>query len=238
MVWLEDEAANATPPGSALLEVAFRVDCPTIAEDHAAALYGVLRIALPWLAGEPGTGIHSLHGGASGNGWQRPERAEGGDGILHLSKRTRLTLRVPAQRIAETVALAGQRLEVGDYPLRIGVPASRALQPNATQFARRVVCEAGEDEAAFIARMVGLLADRNVAVRKLLCGRPGKVMAPDGRTLGVRSVMLAELSPTDAIAVQSFSPGGFGHLGCGLFLPHKSIAPVGDSDSARTPERG
>ena len=92
---------------------------------------------LPWLEEEPVAGIHSIHGAASGNGWERPGRESGE--LLNLSRRTRLVLRVPIHRAAETARLCGQRLDIDGCVLAVGAWQPRPLKPADTLFARYVV---------------------------------------------------------------------------------------------------
>jgi hypothetical protein len=68
-----------------VVDLAFKIGCPTIPLDHAYALSSALLKALPWLADEEYAGIHLVHGAASGNGWFRPEDPE--TELLHLPKR-------------------------------------------------------------------------------------------------------------------------------------------------------
>lgn len=230
MIWRETTAHDERP-GPSTADVVFAITCPRIAEDHSAALFAALSPHLPWLSNNPAAGIHAVHGAATGNGWQRPEVALGGDGIMHLSRRARLVIRAPDQDCAEqAVALSGLDLEVGEHRLQLGSARIRPLRGESTQRARRVLGRPQESEADFVARMVQDLAGRGIAVRKLLCGRSGTVRDAGGRPLETRSVLLAELSTIEALAVQCFSLGGGGHLGCGLFEPHRGIAPASGSE--------
>jgi CRISPR-associated protein Cas6 len=230
MVWLDDDV-NSAAHQPTVCEVVFKVTCPQLSQDHAVTLFAALDRHLPWLTTEAAVGIHEIHGGASGNGWVRPEVDAGGDGILNLSKRARLVVRVPSNRADDIRALEGAALDVGGYPLRLGGSSFRELRPESTLFARRVVAEAGVPETQFVQFIVEDLRSHGIEVRKLLCGLSRSLSAPDKGILHARSVLVADLKPRDSLLLQSLCIGGYAHLGCGLFIPHKSIDAVHAADS-------
>ena len=205
------------------IDVAFRLSGAWLPVDHASALRSAVVKVLPWLEDEPGAGIHSIHGAASGNGWERPG-SEPGDTIV-LSRRTRLVLRVPIGRAGETAALCGRRLDIGGCGLATGTRQVRALHPAGTVFARYVVDEEGADEERFVERVASELEGRSVAARKLLCGRSHRIESA-GTAYLARSLLIADLDPRESLAMQCRGLGPGRLLGCGLFVPHKDIGPV------------
>ena len=74
-----------------VLDAVFAIECRSLPVDHAYALSTAIQAALPWFAQEPQAGLHTVHGAASGAGWQRPE---GEHAQLQLSRRTKLVLLV------------------------------------------------------------------------------------------------------------------------------------------------
>ena len=52
---------------------------------------------------------------------------------------------------------------------------------------------------------------------------------PDGQVF-TRSLMVADLEPEQSIRLQQIGLGEGRRIGCGLFLPHKGIAPVKGPD--------
>jgi CRISPR-associated protein Cas6 len=225
--WEEDEPAGAPPAADALVDVAFSVSCATaLPIDHAQALSQAICAALPWLAETPGAGIHLIHGAASGNGWQRPE---GDAASVYLSRRTRLTLRVPNARQADTQALSGQRLAVLGQTLTLGSFLHRALTAAPTLYAHHVIDEQQQSEVAFLDRMAAALAALDVRATRLLCGRSHTLALPGG-TVTTRSLMIAALHRADSLQVQQHGLGPGRLFGCGLFVPHKDIKRVADQD--------
>ena len=98
MFWEEEKDENSpyVVPDD-VVDLVFNISCKCLPLDHAYAFSDAVRQALPWFDAEELAGIHLIHGAESGNGWMRPEDAS--DALLHLSKRSRMTLRVPRHRI-------------------------------------------------------------------------------------------------------------------------------------------
>jgi CRISPR-associated protein Cas6 len=182
--------------------------------------------ALPLLGEDDRCAIHSIHLAGSQNGWERPDPSLGQK--LILSRRTKLTLRVPQEHKTQIEqALNGVTLDVDGHPLTIGKAKPKTLSRQGTIFARHIALEPGEesDENAFLTRIVKDLKSRGIRVKKALCGITQQIETPDGPLL-TRSVMLADLPPEQSVQLQQEGLGSHRHLGCGIFLPHKGIDAV------------
>ena len=223
MRWDEESGAGAAAYDADAIDVAFRLSGRWLSVDHAGALRAAIVKILPWLEDEPDAGIHSIHGAASGNGWERPGGGSGA--MLNLSRRTRLVLRVPVRRVGETAALCGRRLDVGGCELTTGERQPRRLKPAGTIFARYVVDEEDGDEERFVEGVVSELRARSVAVRKLLCGRSHRIESAQGAH-ATRSLLIADLGRDESLMLQCRGIGPGRLLGCGLFVPHKDVGPV------------
>ncbi|HID48998.1 MAG TPA: type I-MYXAN CRISPR-associated protein Cas6/Cmx6 [Chromatiales bacterium] len=218
--WTEDPATTEFQVPDRVLDVSYRIECKCLPNEHAHALSEALHQALPWLAEEEGAGIHQIHGAESGNGWERPET-----GLLYVSRRQKLILRLPRDRLAQAGDLVGQTLDVAGYPLTVGEYTTRKLSDLSTLFARQVIAEAGQDEEAFLGQVAAQLAEMGIPVRKLLCSKEGRIALPDA-TLFTRGLMVADLEPEEAVLLQEQGLGPGRKLGCGLFLPQKGIRAV------------
>ena len=230
MRWEEPDAGNGGAPGhdvagAGVVDAAFRLSGRWLPVDHAWALRAAVVEVLPWLDDEPEAGIHSIHGAASGNGWERPGNGPGE--LLNLSRRTPLVPRVPARRAGDVAALCGRRLDVGGHALTTGALQSRRSRPAATVFARYVVDEDGGGEERFIERVAADLEARSIPARKLLCGRSRRIESEHG-PLTARGLLIADLDARGSLAIQRRGIGPGRLLGCGLFVPHKDIGPVAD----------
>ena len=201
-----------TPTDGEVVDVVFPLAGRSLPRDHAQALASALGAVLPWLADEPGAGVH-------------PVRLVPGLGVQALlSNRARLLLRVPRARVGALDALAGQRLDVGGAAVELGRPHGRELLPHATLYAFSVAA-ASADELLFMDR-VGTELEALGIRGQTVCGKYHR-MAAAGRTLDSFSLMLHGLSAEHSLRLQQRGLGEHRLLGCGVFVPHKSAAAVG-----------
>lgn len=222
MLW-EDDATIEEAPISDVVDLAFSIRCRQLPVDHLDALSTALQQALPGLQ-EARIGVHEIHIAGSQNGWERPDPALGQ--YLMPSRRTRLNIRVPKNRMAEiTAALQDQTLDIDGCELTLGPPREKPLLPADTLYARHVLMRDNaeeQDENLFLNRMAAELQESGIKVRKALCGKTTELKTAQG-TLCTRSLMIADLSPAESIQLQQRGLGNHQHLGCGLFLPMKGI---------------
>ncbi len=222
MYWQEDQEDDGQQGIPAdIVDLSFKVSCRALPSDHAHELWTAVRQALPWFDDEAAAGLHLIHGAESGNGWLRPE---GPDDLLYLSRRTRMTLRLPAGRVEAAKGLSGQALNVGGHELRLGEPRFHELSSLKTLFARYVVTE-HEDEEAFLDDCARELGEMGIRVKKMMAGRVHRFRFPD-TVIHARSLMLDGMSAEESVRIQEHGLGRGRKFGCGLFLPHKGIDPV------------
>lgn len=232
MFWNDEESPDQVQIPDDVLDLIFGIECKRIPVDHAHLLATALRQAVPWVAQERGLAVHAIHVAGSQNGWERPKH--GTDSYLLVSRRTKLTLRVPRHRVEELLQnLPGTRLDVGGEPLVLGAGKIRPLSRETTLFARYVALDiagAPQDEGAFLDAAAQALTGMRIRVRKALCGKTNTLSTPDGDIL-TRSLMLAGLSPDESIRLQQEGLGLHPLLGCGIFIPHKGIDSVNKGES-------
>lgn len=225
MYWHDDDDRNHGPDLDEVVDLVFAIRCRGIPSDHALALSREVVARLPWLATGPHCAVQTVHGAPSGNGWYRPD-VDDRDALIHLSRRARLWLRLPRGRVDDALALEGATLDVDGHELVVGEASVRPLNPMATLFCRYVVApEEVADEGAFLAWAAGQLRALGVPARKLMCGRESRVRSGEG-DLAVRSLMVAELGAEASLRLQRQGIGSHQAMGCGVFIPHKGIAPV------------
>ena len=205
-----------------VVDAAFAIECRSLPVDHAWALSAAIQAALPWFAGEPQAGLHTVHGAASGAGWVRPE---GEDAVLQLPRRTKLVLRLPGHRMTDAAALTGRTLDVAGSPMRVGRLAARPLLRIASLFARSVIFEGAGDEAAFLSAANEGLRTLGVEASTMLCGRDVTLATPEV-TFRTRSLMVTVATPAQSLDLQRHGLGAARKLGCGLFIPHKDVGDL------------
>lgn len=221
MFWQDEPEASTPTTADDVVDLAFRLSGRSLPCDHAWALSQAIQDHLSWFARDSGAGLHLIHPAPSANGWSSPE--DTGDEIMFLPRRARLVLRLPATRVEAAMALTGRTLEIAGHRLEVGVAEKRPLSGHTTLYARHVVIGPEHDsEPAFLQWAAQMLADASVTCRRMVCGREHTLLTPEGN-LHTRALMLADLTPLDTLVVQRRGLGPERHLGCGLFVPHKSV---------------
>ncbi|VFM94866.1 MAG: CRISPR-associated protein Cas6, subtype MYXAN [Candidatus Kentron sp. G] len=224
MLWLEEPEEDEIQPAhqNPILDYAYRIQCHCLPIEHAYLLAEAIMAILPWIRDEPNAGIHSIHVADSGNGWIRP--TGNGNNLLHLSRRTRLLLRLPKSLLPKARELEGSTLFIDGNTLVVGKGQEKPLLASSTLFARYIVDEYGE-ETRFVSYLVDQLQHLGIRPRKILCGRSHVIPTPEA-PIHTRSALIAELTPEESLQLQQNGIGQNHQLGCGLFIPHKGIAPV------------
>jgi len=227
MLWQDDNKhSNEYVVPDDIVDISYSIDCKQVPTTHAWELSRALYKVLPWLEQEESVAIHQIHGATTGNGWERPPDGE----IIHLSKRTRLSIRLPKHRIDDARRLVGAVLDISGNKLEVGAASVRKLSPLGTIFSRYVAVPEDADEDAFVQWLIDELKRRDIRIRKLLCGIGHRIQTPEA-VIETRSVMIADLDKASSIEIQQLGIGPSRHFGCGIFMPHKGISAVGETEN-------
>ncbi|MCY4227610.1 MAG: type I-MYXAN CRISPR-associated protein Cas6/Cmx6 [Gammaproteobacteria bacterium] len=229
MLWQEDTQDQSLRTREQVQDCAFRIACREIPIDHAWELREQILNFLPWIIDEPQAAIHSIHSASSANGWIRPS-LDSGD-MIQLSHRTRLYIRLPIHRVDDARALVGKELMVAGCSILVREIVQHSLFPSSTVFTRSMDAHQVEDELAFEENVIRLLSRIGVVPKKLLCGLAHEISLRDQNILA-RSVLLADLEPDESLRIQENGLGTNGLLGCGIFLPHKSLNAVNTASAS------
>ena len=202
--------------GDEVGDLAFALRGGVIRPDYADALWHELLRCLPWLADEPGAGVHPIGGVSEG------------EGELYLSGRSRLILRLSVDRHPAARTLIGQNLRLGSE-VAVGQPTLRRLVPSAVLYSAFVSCGPAE-ESEFMRVCREELAGLGFGNPRLICGkaRRGAPVTGEPGELGGFSLMVHGLNADDSLRLQRTGLGGQRHRGCGIFVQHKSIVAVDD----------
>lgn len=219
MYWQEEQDESQFVVPDDIVDLVFGIECRTLPVDHAHALSEAVRQALPWFPEEEEAGLHAIHVADSGNGWERPED---GSELLYLSRRTKLTLRLPKHRIEAAKDLSGRRFNVAGHEMVVGNAKPKLLSVSSTLYARYVFLGEAQDEESFLAEAVSLLRSEGLRFKKVLCGKTTEIITSTG-SLSTRSLLVADLGLEDSVRLQQRGIGHHRKMGCGLFIPHKSI---------------
>ncbi len=228
MFWKDDnDSKKEFSVPDDVVDISFKLECRMLPIDHAYALSSAIQSALPWFASEQRAGLHLIHVAESGNGWHRPEDTE--NEILCLSRRTRMTIRVPKHRIEDTQSLAGNKLDIDGHALTVKEGAVKPLAALPTMFSRYVETLQDKSEDDFLDEMAKVITGMGIPVSKLMAGKQ-HMFKFDNRKIFTRSLMVADLSPQHAVKLQQDGIGNGQKYGCGLFIPQKGIKAVNADD--------
>lgn len=195
-----------------VVDLVFALRGSSIVADYAERLRSELHRCLPWLAGEALAGVHPL-GGLSD-----------ADVGYYLSGRSRLTLRLPRGRVEQAQALSGQQIDLGEAA-EVGRVTVRELWPAKVLYSHFVSFGTADEEVfmAVAQREVEALGFRHA---RLICGK-AQCSAGEGGDVRGFSLMVHGLAPEQSLHLQTSGLGGERQRGCGIFIPHKSVAAVG-----------
>ena len=229
MFWQEDEDKSLPyKVPEDIIDISFNIICKQLPIDHAWELREQLQQALPWLRDSTQAGIHQIHVAESNNGWLRPEDDE--EAVLYPSRRTRLYLRIPNDRLEETKELSGESISIAGHPLKLGKPKTKELINTSILFSRNVMSDINESENDFLMRNAEEIKQlTGVNIKKMMCGKTHAIKTPNGE-LFTRHLMIADLDTDPSIKLQQHGLGLERQLGCGILLPHKGIKTLAETE--------
>jgi len=207
----EWEAIKEFEHNAKVRDAQFDLSGQELPEDHGQVLYEALLAFLPWLADTPEAGIHTIHGASTGRG------------TLVINRRAKLLLRLPISRLVDAQALSGKTVDLGLGPIKIGDLKEKPLMPFGYLYSP-FVDMGTTDEAIFLDKVRASLDELGVQ-GGLIPGKRRKMLTPNG-DIGGYSLMLHDVTLAQSITVQEQGIGKNRHLGCGIFVPHKSIKEV------------
>jgi len=198
------------------IDLAFSINSDvTLPSDHGYCLFGAVSRVIPMVHEKNELGIHPIRGKQIGN--RR----------MQLSPHSRLTFRIPSEKIHELLPLTGSSISIGGAELAIGVPQIHPLKPTSSIYSRLVVIKLSNTAPGristddFVAATWNQLRAHNVSEGITVV--PGK-----RRTLRIKELeivgyemLLEGLSPDESIAIQMNGLGGRRHMGCGVFSPRR-----------------
>ena len=220
MFWQEDiKEEHFTLPDD-VQDAVFNIHSKVLPIDHAYILSQALLSELPWLA-EVNAGIHDISV-ADGNGWEQDHES----GFYYPSKRSKLSVRIPKDKLDDIRSLVGKTLDLGEYQVKI----VKALEPKLMSdmqivFAKYVACDENASENDFLQTSFQQLQVLGIQPKKMLVGLERKIQTPDG-IIHTRSLMVADLRKAESVKLQEQGIGDHRLLGCGLFVPQKGIDSV------------
>ena len=227
MFWNDDKKTEKFEIPDDIIDVFFNVKCKCLPLEHMQALSTSLYTVLPWLENEPVAGILPIAGSESGNGWVRSNDP---NELIYLSRRQKMMMRLPKERLGDVEKLVGKIINVAGYDLEIGKSAVKKLSDLPTAFCRSIMIKEKMEENDFLQWAFDELKALDITVNKMMAGKESVVQLPDGNERITRSLMVAELQQAESVRLQQQGLGDGRHLGCGIFMPQKDIKAVNSDD--------
>lgn len=198
-----------------MVDMVFDLGGGTLPADYPFALWAEIVRHAPKLAKEKFVGVLPLR------------TSESNEGLL-LAKRSKLVLRIPATLADYAAAcLSGKQLNVavnkkqpGEGSLQLGEGKLHKIHPYPTIHAQLVT--GASDELTFTDSINSQLREMGIA-GKLICGRRS-TLADGQQEIHGFSLVIHDLKPEASLKLQYAGLGEERQLGCGIFVPHKTIS--------------
>jgi CRISPR-associated protein Cas6 len=187
------------------VDLCFQVIGKHVPVDHGYALYGAISRILPIFHEDEATGLKLIRGRYLG------------EGLLDISPKSELILRLPVNRIADYLPLSGKRLPLGGMHLMVGVPRTKALTPSADLHAHLVTTRNGGDQERFEAEISRQI--EQLGVRGSFSVGERRTFKIHGKQVVGYSLAVSGLGPEESITLQENGLGGRRKMGCGFFEP-------------------
>jgi CRISPR-associated protein Cas6 len=219
------EPSGASAP---YVNISFPIQGTRLPADHGYPLYSAISRAFPALHSVDWFAIELISGFPSGRG------------LITLPDRdATLRVRIPADHYRDVLPLAGKRLDIGGYQIRLGLPFARPLEPASSLYARVVTIKKFTEAETFLDAVKRKLDSFGVKARVELPrddqGRyRRRIVTIHGKSVVGFSVAVHELNDEDSVLLQAgasravslddgsthwqsiFSRRG---MGCGIFNP-------------------
>jgi CRISPR-associated protein Cas6 len=199
-----------------VIDLSFVLVGSTIPLDHGYALFSSLCRIVPELHGDTTIGVHPIRG------------RQTAPGVLSLTERSRLKIRLPAENVAPYIAIAGKEIELDGHRLQVGIPQVEGLVPAESLASRLVTFRNALTPESLLDHVRGELDRMRIAARPELvpatrakfAGQPIRrvLMVKDKRVVGF-ALRVFELSPDASLQLQGHGMGGRRRMACGLFCP-------------------
>jgi len=200
--------------------------------DHGYLVYSAISRSTPSLHGNDWLAIELISGLSSGRGL-----------IVLPEHDATLRLRIPADHYREVLPLAGKRLDISGYQIRLGLPVLRQLEPAPSLYARVVTIKKFTEADPFIDAIKRKLDSFGVNGRvELPLDEQGRyrrrIVTIHGKSVVGFSVTVHDLSDEDSLLLQAGAVKAMSSeddsikwqsifsrraMGCGIFNPISTV---------------
>ena len=233
MLATEQITSSSSESLATFVELSFGVIAKTLPADHGYRLYSAISKQYPQLHDLAGLAFNTIPG--------KPNYK----GEIELTENSRFLVRCPSDAIMTVLPIAGAKVGLGKYNLRLRTPEIRQLRAVSDLKARLVTIKHPSGrfdnitpdwfldacdrqlKALGINASVGIpMNDKDEPTRKAMKIKRkenDRLKGKHRRTDSVigYSVIVADLLPEDSILLQSKGIGGKRKMGCGYFVPYQ-----------------
>jgi len=194
------------------INVRFPVQGQKLPADHGYLLYAAISQTKPELHKAGWLGIELISG------------VPFDKGLIALPTRgANLHLRIPADKFGKVLSLAGKRLEIDGYPIRLGIPKAQPLLPAPTLYSRIVTFRNSLEVLKFLEKANQEFAEKeitaNLEIPKETQARTRRIITIKDKKIVGFSLIAHGLNDDDSLQLQSEGLGGRRSMGCGIFNP-------------------
>ena len=205
---IEDIAPNLNP----YIELSFPVIGQNLAIDHGYQLYSAFKYRLAQLKDWDDISIKTISGKLDHH-----KRNE-----INLTDRSRLLIRLPAEKIPFVYSFSGKSLTIGKHKIRLGIPEMNFLQPKSKLRSHIVVISNYQEPDPFFQAAQRQLEKLNIQAEiKLIANQEG---FPKRKTIKVNQTLvgfgieITNLREEDSLTLLEKGLGGKQKMGCGVFV--------------------
>lgn len=147
-------------------------------------------------------------------------------GMMQLTDRSRLLIRLPVDKVRLVYPLAGKSLTIGKHKIRLGIPQMDFLQPAQTLRSHLVFIKGYQQPESFLEAAKRHLEQLGIQGNlRILTKTDG---TPKRKTIKIKrftvvgfGLEVTRLSDEDSLMLQRNGIGGKHKMGCGVFVPVK-----------------
>lgn len=187
-----------------VIELRFTVQGQSVPVDHGFALYGAISKICPLIHTSSDVMVLPIRGRYTK------------DGLLTLHRNSRLTIRLPSEKIPQFLDLAGKSLSIDGHCLMVGVPSVTPLKPRSVLYSHLVTTKNGNDVARFKTAIHDKMSSLGIQ-GKVTIGRRKTFRVHDKQIVGY-GLLVSELTAQESIVLQEKGIGGRRKMGCGIFV--------------------
>ena len=192
------------------VELCFSIIGQTLPADHGYGLYSAIAHCQEELHNLEGVSIQTILG--------IPDN----QGVIHLSDRSKLRIRLPAEKVPLVYPLAGKQLTIGKHAIRLGIPQIFVLEPAARLRSRIVTIKGFQEPEPFLAAAKRQLDTLQIqGTLEIPLNEDGE---PSRKAIKIKtysvvgfSLEVTDISDEDSIKLQALGLGGKRRMGCGIF---------------------